>query len=85
MTMNPYLMGGLSITSNKPLMVFTRTDPEYSAEDYLSAVTTNLNLYIVPEPVKTPLHRKSLHIRTVLFQTDLTVKQRKGSDSYQLK
>ena len=28
MTMNPYLMGGSSITSNKPLMVFTRTDPE---------------------------------------------------------
>ena len=56
MTMNPYLMGGLSITSNKPLMVFTRTDPEYSAEDYLSAVATNLILYIVPEPVKTPLH-----------------------------
>ena len=29
MTMNPYLMGGSSITSNKPLMVFTGTDPEY--------------------------------------------------------
>ena len=28
MTMNPYLMGGSSITSNKSLMVFTRTDPE---------------------------------------------------------
>ena len=30
MTMNPYLMGGSSITSNKPLMVFKGTDPEYS-------------------------------------------------------
>ena len=28
MTMNPYLMGGSSITSNKPLMVFTGTDPQ---------------------------------------------------------
>ena len=28
MTMNPYLMGGSSLTSNKPLMVFTGTDPE---------------------------------------------------------
>ena len=28
MTMNPYLMGRSSITSNKPLMVFTGTDPE---------------------------------------------------------
>ena len=44
MTMNPYLMGGSSITSNKPLMVFTGTDPEYSVEDYLNAVTANLVL-----------------------------------------
>ena len=36
MTMNPYLMGGSSITSNKSLMVFTGTDPEYSVEDYLN-------------------------------------------------
>ena len=33
MTMNPYLMGGSSITSNKPLVLFTGTDPEYSLED----------------------------------------------------
>ena len=39
MTMNPYLMGELSITSNKPLKVFTGTDPEYSVEVYLNAVT----------------------------------------------
>ena len=38
MTMNPYLMGGSSITSNKLIMVFTVTDPEYSVEDYLNAV-----------------------------------------------
>ena len=34
MTMNPNLMGGSSISSNKPLMVFTGTDSEYSVEDY---------------------------------------------------
>ena len=51
MTMNPYLMGGSSITSNKPLMVFTGTDPEYSVEDYLNAVTANLILNIGPEPI----------------------------------
>ena len=28
MTMKPYFMGGSSITSDKPLMVFTGTDPE---------------------------------------------------------
>ena len=32
-TMNPYLMSGSSISSNKPLMVLTGTDPEYSVED----------------------------------------------------
>ena len=44
MTMNPYLMGGSSIQSNKPLMVFTGTDPEYPVEDYLNAVTSILFL-----------------------------------------
>ena len=57
MTMNPYLMGGSSITSNKPLMVFTGTNPEYSVEDYLNAVTANLILNIGPEPINTPLHQ----------------------------
>ena len=28
MTMSPYLMGGSPILSNKPIMVFTGTDPE---------------------------------------------------------
>ena len=58
MTMNPYLMGGSSITSNKPLMVFTGTDPEYSVEDYLNAVTANLILNIGPEPINTPTTSK---------------------------
>ena len=55
MTMNPYFMGGSSIRSNKPLMVFTGTDPEYSVEDYLNAVTANLILNIGPEPINSPL------------------------------
>ena len=71
MTMNPYLMGGSSITSNKPLMVFTGTDPEYSVEDYLNAVTANLILNIGPEPIKTPLHQNWIHRRTALIQTTL--------------
>ena len=57
MTMNPYLMGGSSITPNKPLMVFAGTYPEYSVEDYLTAVTANLILNIGSEPIKTPLHQ----------------------------
>ena len=71
MTMNPYLMGGSSITSNKPLMVFTGTDPEYSVEDYLNAVTANLILNIGPEPINTPLHQNWIHRRTALIQTTL--------------
>ena len=68
MTMNPYLMGGSSITSNKPLMVFTGTDPEFSVEDYLNAVTANLILNIGSEPINTPLHQNWIHIRTALIQ-----------------
>ena len=71
MTMNPYLMGGSSITSNKPLMVFTGTDPEYSVEDYLNAVTANLILNIGPEPINTPIHQNWIHRRTALIQTTL--------------
>ena len=41
-----------SISSNKPLMVFTGTDPEYSLEVYLNVVTANLNQN---------LNQKSLH------------------------
>ena len=69
MTMNPYLMGGLSISSNEPLMVLTGTDPEYSVEDYLNAVTAILILIIGPEPVNTPLHQNWIHGRTALIQT----------------
>ena len=64
-------MGGSSITSNKPLMVFTGTDPEYSVEDYLNAVTANLILNIGPEPINTPLHQNWIHRRTALIQTTL--------------
>ena len=71
MTMNPYLMGGSSITSYKPLIVFTGTDSEYSVEDYLNAVTANLILNTGPEPTNTPLHQNWIHRRTALIQTTL--------------
>ena len=63
MTTNPYLMGGSSITSNKPLMIFTGTDLEYSVEDYLNAVTANLILNIGPQ--------NWIHKRTALIETTL--------------
>ena len=71
MTMNPYFMGGSSMQSNKPLMVFTGTDPEHSVEDYLNAVTANLILHIGPEPINTPLHQNWIHRRTALIQSTL--------------
>ena len=59
------------LTSNKPLMVFTGTDPEYFVEDYLNAVTAKLILNIGPEPINTPLHQNWIHRRTALIQTTL--------------
>ena len=44
-------MDGFSVTSNKLLMVFTGTDPEFSVEDYINAVRANLILNIGPEPM----------------------------------
>ena len=71
MIVNPYLMGGSPITSNKPLMAFTGTDPEYSVEDYLNGVTAKLILIIGPEQIYTPLHQSWIHRRTALIQTTL--------------
>ena len=71
MAMNLYLMGGSSKLSNKPLMVFTGTDPEYSVEDYLNAVTANLIMNIGPESITKPLHQKWNHRRIALIQTTL--------------
>ena len=67
MTMNPFLVGGSSISSNKPLMVFTGTDPENSVEDYWNAVTAKMILNIGLEPVNTPLHQNWIHRRTALI------------------
>ena len=52
-------------------MVFTRTDPEYSVEDYINAVTAKLILIIGSEPAKTPLHQNWINKRTSLIQTTL--------------
>ena len=64
-------MGGASISSNKPLMVIKDTDPEFSVEDYLNAVTAELILDVGPEPVNTPLYQNWIHNRTALIQTTL--------------
>ena len=64
-------MGGSSISSNKQLLVFTGTDPEYSVEDSSIAVTAKLILNLGPEQVKTPLHQNWIHRRLALIQTIL--------------
>ena len=68
MTMNSYLMDGSSITSNKPLMVLTRLDPEFSVENYLNAVTANIVLNIRPEPINTTLHKNWIYRLTEFKQ-----------------
>ena len=52
---------------------YSQADPEYSAENYLNAVTANLILNIgpEPEPVNTPLHQNWILRRTALIQTTL--------------
>ena len=52
-------------------MVFIGTDPDYSKEDYLTAVTAKLILKIGPEPINTPLHQNWINRRTALTQTTL--------------
>ena len=52
-------------------MVFTGTDPEYSLEDYLNAVTANLILNIGPQPINTILHKNLIHRCIALIQTTL--------------
>ena len=71
MTMNPYFMDGSTITSNKPLTVFTGTDTETSVEYYFIAFTANLVSNIGPEPVNKPLHQNRIYRRTSLFHTTL--------------
>ena len=48
-------------------MVFTGTDPEYSKEDYLYAVTAILILNTGPEPINTPFRQNWIHRRTALI------------------
>ena len=81
-TMNPDIKGGSTITSNKPLMVFTGTDPEYSVEGYLNAVTANLFLNVGLEPNKTPFHQNWIHRRTAIIQTTLDGGAQNGFQFY---
>ena len=71
MTMNPYLMDESSMSSIKPLRVFTGTGHEYSVEDYLNAVTANFILNTGSKPVNSPLHQNWIYGRTALIKTTL--------------
>ena len=61
-------MDGSSITSNKPLTVFTGTDPEYYVE---YSVTAKLILNVGPEQINTIIHKNWTHKSTALTQTTL--------------
>ena len=64
-------MGGSSISSIKPLMLFTGRDSEYSVEYYLNAVTVNLIKNIGHESASAPFHQNWTYRRTVLNQMTL--------------
>ena len=64
-------MGESSIFSNKPLIVFTGTDPEYSVEDCLNVVTANLILTEGLQSISTQLHQNEIHRCTAVIQTAL--------------
>ena len=70
MTMNLYLMGKSTVTSNKPLLNFTGTD-ENSVKAYPKAVRANLFLNIGPETMNKLLHQNWVRRRTALIQTTL--------------
>ena len=57
MRMNTYVLGGSSISSNKPVMVFTGANPEFSEKDYSNAAKAKTILTIGPEPINSPLHQ----------------------------
>ena len=80
--MNLYLMAGSSITSDKPTMVFTGTDLEYSVVDYLNNVTANVILKIGPDTMNTPLHHNWILRRTALIQTKLDSAAENGYQFY---
>ena len=64
-------MGGSSIRSKKRPTVFPGTDPEYSVEEYSSAVTAKFIVNIGLEPLNTPLQQNWIHRRTALLHTTL--------------
>ena len=70
-TMNPYLIDGLSLSSNEPLIVFTGTDSEYSVEGYSIQLEKILfSTYVTPKK-NTTLHKNWIQIRPALIQTIL--------------
>ena len=81
-TLNPYPMDGYSMSSNKPLRVFTGTDPEDSVEDCLNAVTSNLILNIGPDTVKTTLHQIGYIDAQLYSKTHLMAQPKNGFPFY---
>ena len=53
------------------LFPITETDPKYSVEDYINAVTVILILNIGQELVNTPLYQNWIYVRTALIQSTL--------------
>ena len=66
-------MGGSSFTSNKPIRLFTGTDPEYSVKDCLNAATASFVFKYRPRTIKytSSSYHSWIHRRPALMQTNL--------------
>ena len=67
-------MGGSFISSDKLLMIFTGTDPDYSVEDYVNAVTANFStpkLSSQTNSIITKLSRRSKSKMVSVFSKEI--------------
>ena len=67
--MYPYL--GCSVPMQQYLRPFDDTDPTYTTEDFLNAITTNMVLTAGPEQTDSPFHEAWILKRIAMIQTAL--------------
>ena len=67
--MYPYL--GSSVPIQQSLRPFDGTDPTYTTEDFLNAITANMVMTAGPEQTDSPFHETWILKRIAMIQTDL--------------
>ena len=67
--MYPYLGG--SVPMQQSLRPFDGTDPTYTTEDFLTAITANIVITAGPEQIDSPFHETWILKRIAMIQTAL--------------